>query len=158
MDQSSRKSRCFGYINFYQAEEAKRCLEEMNNTNIDGRQIVLNHKKSSDFDSNANVLVKNLPESMTQQDLTELFKQHGEIISCKLELGPDNKSRGFGYVQFAKAEDAASAIQKLSGSNVQGKVLNLTVLTKRTDREETIDNFSNLYVSNIPSDWNDARL
>lgn len=36
--------------------------------------------------------------------------------------------------------------------------MNLTVLTKRTERDETVDNFSNLYVSNIPSDWNDEKL
>ena len=37
VDANTRKSRCFGYLNFYSAEEATRCLSELNNTVIDNR-------------------------------------------------------------------------------------------------------------------------
>jgi hypothetical protein len=36
----------------------------MNNAVIDGKQIVLSKKKDKDFDSKANILVKNLPKDM----------------------------------------------------------------------------------------------
>jgi len=68
-DRETKKSKCFGYLNFYTAEEAERCLEEMNNAIIDNRAIVLNKKKDVDFDNKANVLIKNLPKEMTQKDL-----------------------------------------------------------------------------------------
>jgi len=63
-DIESKRSKGFGYLNFYSQEEAIRCLEEMNNSEIDGRQVVLNKKKdnTSNFDSKANVLVRNLPK------------------------------------------------------------------------------------------------
>ena len=68
-DRETKKSKCFGYLNFYTAEEAERCLEEMNNAIIDNRAIVLNKKKDVDFDNKANVLIKNLPKEFSQKDL-----------------------------------------------------------------------------------------
>jgi len=61
-DNESKRSRGFGYLNFYSQDEADRCLGEMNNAIIDGRSVVLNKKKDSDFDSKANILVRNLPK------------------------------------------------------------------------------------------------
>jgi RNA recognition motif-containing protein len=45
----------------------------MNNTTFDSRQIVLNLKKDKDFDSKANVVVRNLPKDFDQKDLANLF-------------------------------------------------------------------------------------
>jgi len=50
LNNDTRKSKCFGYINFYTEEECQRCLTEQNNAIINGRNIVLNEKKSNDFD------------------------------------------------------------------------------------------------------------
>lgn len=115
-------------------------------------------EKDSEFDAQANLLVKNLPESMTQNDLNQLFSKHGTIASCKLETTHDNKSRMFGYVQFDKAEAATAAIAALNGSKVEDKEIQVTVLTKRNDREEVQDQFSNLYVFNLPENLNEEQF
>ena len=51
LNNETRKSRCFGYLNFYTEEEAVRCLNEMNNSTLNGKQLVLNQKKSSNFEA-----------------------------------------------------------------------------------------------------------
>lgn len=61
----TRKSKCFGYLNFYTEDEAQRCLREQNNVMLNGKQIVLNEKKTNDFDSQANVILRNLPRDNT---------------------------------------------------------------------------------------------
>jgi len=106
LDYSTKRSKCFGYLNFFEQSEAKRCYEAENNTVLDGRQLVINLKKSGEFDQQANVLVKNLPREMAQQDLHNLFAEFGKIISSKLECTADGTSRGFGYVQFETREAA----------------------------------------------------
>lgn len=95
---------------------------------------------------------------MTQNDLNQLFSKHGTIASCKLETTHDNKSRMFGYVQFEKAEAATAAIAALNGSKVEDKEIQVTVLTKRNDREEVQDQFSNLYVFNLPENLNEEQF
>jgi len=113
--QETSRSKGFGYLNFNDQEEAERCLSEMNNAVIDSKAIVLNKKKDSDFDTKANLIVKNLPKEMTQKELNELFTQFGQIGSCKLETFQDGQSRCFGYVQYIKEEDAKKAIDSLNG-------------------------------------------
>lgn len=76
----------------------------MNHTTINGKQVVLSRKKENDFDSQANLIIMNLAEEMTQSKLNEVFAEFGKIVSCKIETTPDNKCRGFGYVQFEKQE------------------------------------------------------
>jgi RNA recognition motif-containing protein len=36
-NKESKQSRGYGYLNFYAEDEAKRCLETMNNAEIDGK-------------------------------------------------------------------------------------------------------------------------
>jgi polyadenylate-binding protein len=43
---------------------------------------------------------------MDQKALADLFAKYGEIGSCKLEIYASGESRGFGYVQFQKADFA----------------------------------------------------
>lgn len=99
-DMETKRSKGFGYLNFYSQDEANRCLEEMNNAVVDGRQVVLNKKKdnTSNFDSKANILVRNLPKETDQKELNNLFSEFGVIKSCKLEVYISGDSRGFGYV------------------------------------------------------------
>jgi len=63
-DRETFQSKCFGYLNFHSQEEAERCLLEQNNAKIENKQIVLNKKKDSDFDKEANVLALNLPKEL----------------------------------------------------------------------------------------------
>jgi polyadenylate-binding protein len=142
----SRQSRGYGYLNFYAAEEAERCLEGMNNAVIDGKQIVLSKKKDKDFDSKANVLVKNLPKEMDQSALTKLFAEFGTIKSAKLEVFASGESRGFGYVQFETPDSAQSAISKLHGSEHGGSKLDVLPHVKKDEREDVGENYTNLFV------------
>ena len=41
----------------------------------------------------------NLPRDLEEQDLADLFKPYGNVISCNLVLNKDTgKSKGFGFV------------------------------------------------------------
>ena len=48
---------------------------------------------------------------MRWQDLKDLFrKAGGTVLRADVSLGPDNRSRGYGTVLLASAEDAGRAI------------------------------------------------
>ena len=43
----------------------------------------------------------NLPRDLEEQDLADLFKPYGNVISCNLVLNKDTgKSKGFGFVEM----------------------------------------------------------
>jgi RNA recognition motif-containing protein len=55
--------------------------------------------------------VGNLPKSITQQELTTLFKQAGEVIEADLIADRRNgESKGFAFVTMSSRSEAEKAI------------------------------------------------
>lgn len=65
------------------------------------------------------LIALNLPRDFDQQDLEKLFKVHGAVTSCTLVLDEKNgASKGFGFVEMERDEDALAAVKKLHGTKV----------------------------------------
>jgi hypothetical protein len=45
------------------------------------------------------LFVKNLAFSVTEDDLRQLFSQHGKVNAVRMGLSPEGKPRGFAYVE-----------------------------------------------------------
>lgn len=68
--------------------------------------------------------VGSLPYSTTEQELSELFAQHGSVQSAKVITDRyTGQSRGFGFVEMATAEEAQKAITALNGTALGGRTL-----------------------------------
>ena len=71
-----------------------------------------------------NIYVGNLPWSYRDDKLKELFEEHGEVASAKVIVDRmSGRSRGFGFVEMASEDEAASAIEALNGSDAEGREL-----------------------------------
>ena len=67
--------------------------------------------------------VGNLPWSVTDSDLEELFTQYGPVQSARVVTDRDSgRSRGFGFVEMS-TDDGAQAIAKLNGHTVESRAL-----------------------------------
>jgi RNA recognition motif-containing protein len=64
-----------------------------------------------------------LPYRVRWQDLKDLFRRAGSVLRADVALGPDNRSRGYGTVLLASAEDAGRAIDMFNGYSWQTRVL-----------------------------------
>src|SRR5207302_11517898 len=66
--------------------------------------------------------VGGLPYSSTEQQLQELFSQHGSVTSVKIITDKyTGQSRGFGFVEMATGEEAQKAITALNGTQLDGR-------------------------------------
>ena len=72
------------------------------------------------------LIVLNLPRDFDEQELEELFKEHGNVSACNLVLdGETGTSKGFGFVEMALEHDPTRlyldeiGIEKLHGSKVK---------------------------------------
>ena len=45
----------------------------------------------------------------------DFFKEAGEVVAVRLAAGEDGRSRGFGHVDFASAEDAQKVMISVVG-------------------------------------------
>ncbi|GAB4821700.1 hypothetical protein N2152v2_008746 [Parachlorella kessleri] len=64
-----------------------------------------------------------LPYSMAWQDLKDLARQAGNVVHADVMLNPDGTSKGWGVVQYASAQDALGAIQRLNGMQYEGRIV-----------------------------------
>ena len=68
--------------------------------------------------------VGNLSFQTTQQDLNDLFAQHGTVTDCSLIMDREtNRPRGFGFVTMSSSEEGQRAIDALHGHNHDGRDL-----------------------------------
>ncbi|CAH1443236.1 unnamed protein product [Lactuca virosa] len=106
----------YGYVNFTSSEDDSKRLN--------GKQIRI---MFSDPDPTmrrsgiGNVYIKNLDSSIDNKELYEVFCVCGDVSTCKVVVDSHGRSKGFGYVQFQKEEDAKAAIRKLNGMSIKGK-------------------------------------
>ena len=71
-----------------------------------------------------NIYVGNLSWTMTDDDLMNLFTEHGTVTSAKILKDKMNgRSKGFGFVEMEDDEAAKAAIAALNEVEVQGRKL-----------------------------------
>ena len=82
------------------------------------------------------IYVGNLPFTASEDDLRELFEQHGEVHSVSVVTDRETgRSRGFGFVEM-DAQAADSAIAALDQADMSGRSLSVSEARPRTDRRE----------------------
>lgn len=80
------------------------------------------------------LFIGSLSFEMTDIDLEDLFKPHGEILSAKVIIDRDTgRSKGFGFVEMSSDGSAQSAIDALNGTEVKGRTINVSFARERTD-------------------------
>ena len=77
----------------------------------------------------------NLPYSVDDAVLEELFGQHGTVQSAQVIMDRDTgRSKGFGFVEMGSDAEAQAAIAGLSGKMVGGRSLTVNEAKPREDR------------------------
>ncbi len=86
------------------------------------------------MDQNNKIFVGNLPWSIKNEQLRDLFAQFGEIVEAiVIQERRTGRSKGFGFVTFTTPEAADAATQEMHGKEVEGRNI---VVNKARPREE----------------------
>ena len=79
--------------------------------------------------------VGNLPYSMTDESLKELFTHSGEVTEAKVIMDKfSGRSKGFGFVTMADEAQAQKAISDMDSKDIEGRQVHVNVARPR--REE----------------------
>jgi len=161
-DSVSRKSLGYGYVNFHNVSDAERALDTLNYSSIKGRscRIMWSQRDPSLRKSGAgNIYVKNLDKNIDNKALYDTFSLFGNILSCKVATDPTGNSYGYGFVHYETEEASKQAIEKVDGMMIGERTVQVCLFQKR-DEKDGVDkeNFTNIYVKNFPSEWDDDKL
>ena len=78
--------------------------------------------------------VGNLPYSMTDDLLRDLFAEAGNIDSATVITDRDSgRSKGFGFVEMPNDDDAKRAIEDLDGVEIEGKTIVVKIAKPREE-------------------------
>lgn len=81
------------------------------------------------------LFVGNLSFQTTEADLQDYFGQVGVVKSANLMMDKvTGRSRGFGFVEFATAEEAKKAVEQLHNKEFQGRALTVNIARPREER------------------------
>ncbi|XP_062172506.1 small RNA-binding protein 11, chloroplastic-like isoform X1 [Alnus glutinosa] len=70
------------------------------------------------------LFVKGISFSTTEETLAEAFSKFGEVIEANIIMDKvRNRSKGFGYVTFAKEDEAQKALMDMNGKLLDGRVV-----------------------------------
>ena len=79
--------------------------------------------------------VGNLSFESTENDLQDLFEQHGQVNEVRLMTDRmTGKSRGFAFVTMNDDEQAKAAMTATNGKELNGRALNVNEARPREDR------------------------
>ena len=82
-----------------------------------------------------NLYVGGLSYDTTEDQLRELFEQHGEVASAKIITDRETgRSKGFGFVEMAAQADAEEAIKQLNGTEFGGRNIAVNQARPKKDR------------------------
>lgn len=79
--------------------------------------------------------VGNLSFGTTDSDLRNMFEEFGQVESAQVVMDRDSgRSKGFGFVEMGRDEEAQAAIKGLNGQEVDGRALTVNEARPREDR------------------------
>ena len=72
------------------------------------------------------LFVGNLEYTVTSDDLREAFSQAGTVVDAVVITDKmSGRSRGFGFVEMSSEDEAKAAVEKLNGSDLKGRKINV---------------------------------
>jgi len=145
---STRKSRGCGLVEFATEEEAQNAIATLNDTEIEGRKVLVredrerggekpagnplsNKQESGEGNTHLGrqVFVNNLDKSITWQELKDAFSPAGEVERADI-IGDGRLSKGQGLILFKTAEAAQKAIGDFHEGELKNKTISVKMDTK----------------------------
>ena len=84
-----------------------------------------------------NIYVGNLSWNLKDQDLSNLFAAHGEVVSAKIVTDKfTNRSKGFGFVEMGSDEEGNKAIKGLNGKELEGRAMSVSIAREKNPRAD----------------------
>ncbi|MCO4784275.1 MAG: RNA-binding protein [Candidatus Cloacimonetes bacterium] len=83
---------------------------------------------------NVEIYVGNLPFSAQENDLMDLFSNHGSVRQAKVIIDRESgRSKGFAFVSMDNADEAKAAIEAINGHEMDRRNLVVNEARERTN-------------------------
>ncbi|KAK0522835.1 Protein phosphatase PP2A regulatory subunit B [Tilletia horrida] len=164
-DAVTRRSLGYAYINYLNASDAERALEQLNYSLIRNRPCrIMWSQRDPQLrrTGQGNIFIKNLDDQIDNKALHDTFTAFGNILSCKVATNETGQSLGYGFVHYETKEAADAAIKHVNGMLLNDKKVFVGHHIPRKERqakiEEARSRFTNVYIKNLDTSVTQEEL
>jgi len=152
------KSRCFGFCNYENPEDASRAVEVLNGLEIGDKKLYVVRAQKRDerqkelrerFEqlkierqkkyAGVNLYVKNLHDDIDDERLEAEFAHFGSITSARVMRDSTGKSKGFGFVCFSAQDEATKAATEMNSRILNNKPLYVALAQRKEVRRAQLE-------------------
>ncbi|KAL0946582.1 hypothetical protein HGRIS_012784 [Hohenbuehelia grisea] len=158
-DAVTRRSLGYAYVNYLNAADGERALEQLNYSLIKNRPCRIMWSQRDPAlrkTGQGNIFIKNLDEQIDNKALHDTFVAFGNVLSCKVATDEQGRSKGYGFVHYETGEAAENAIKSVNGMLLNDKKVYVGHHISRKERQSKLDEmkaqFTNLYVKNLDTE------
>jgi len=81
------------------------------------------------------IYVGNLPYSVNETSLNEIFGPYGSVVSAKIITDFNTgRSKGFGFVEMSTTEEAQASIKELNNAELDGRNIKVNLAEPKENR------------------------
>lgn len=134
------KSKGWALMDFESTEQMEAGVKALHNTDLEGRYIVVrterkavaaeepNEQEGATNSSGLQVVVRNLPWTTTESDLSDSFAEVGTVTAATVSRFSDSgRSKGWATVRFETEEAAQAAIDRFNGTDFGGREVEVRI-------------------------------
>ena len=119
-DRATGYSYGFGFVDYATEEDAAHAIQVLNGYQLHHKTIKVAYSRQGDNVKGANLYLRNLPKTVKQSDLEQLFSPYGDIVQVRVLLNDQGVPKGVGFVLFSCREQAECAMKALDGQTPPG--------------------------------------
>lgn len=162
---SNGASKGYGYVHYETAEAAQDSIQKFNGNFIDDHEVYVGPfvRRQERPRQWTNLYVKQFPVFWDEAKLSELFSIFGPISSIVILRDNEEKSKGFGFIDFADHESAENALKNLSNKEFENGdgthfILYVNRAQKKVERTRDIKNRLDAAKSELVSKYQGMNL
>uniref|UniRef100_A0A1A7XQG4 RNA binding motif, single stranded interacting protein 1 n=3 Tax=Iconisemion striatum TaxID=60296 RepID=A0A1A7XQG4_9TELE len=113
MDKTTNKCKGYGFVDFDSPAAAQKAVAALKSTGVQAQMA-----KQQEQDP-TNLYISNLPLSMDEQELENMLKHFGQVISTRILRDSGGVSRGVGFARMESTEKCEAVISRFNGKFIK---------------------------------------
>lgn len=112
----------FGFVNFSRQEDATKAINQLNGLEVQNKRLKVSYARPSGDDiKDTNLYITNLPRTITEDQLEDMFGKFGRIVQKNiLKDKITGLPRGVAFVRYDRKSEASQAVQEMNGFTPEG--------------------------------------
>ncbi|KAG7464110.1 hypothetical protein MATL_G00183750 [Megalops atlanticus] len=113
LDKTTNKCKGYGFVDFDSPAAAQKAVTALKTTGVQAQMA-----KQQEQDP-TNLYLSNLPPSMDEQELENMLKPFGQVISTRILRDSNGDSRGVGFARMESTEKCEAVISHFNGKYIK---------------------------------------